>query len=205
MYEKYLSPYLAAPLSSPFMHRNPHKISLPFHNPSMLHKPKDPSPKNPPQMSILSNPLFEVDTHGDEPLENEPPSHQTSPCSYHTSFLNPLFELEINENELPKVESLPCLGELNESSKCGPFEMSCDEYIGVFNKLMGAQDHGSKSSFPTTPFIFSNSYMFKKLGVLSTLFFSLSGLRQAPSKPWYVLGLMFKALAKKFPRGKTVP
>jgi len=47
------------------------------------------------------------------------------------------------------------------------FELSCDEYIEIFNKRMRARSNAH--CFDVLPKIFSNSYTFKKRGVLSTL------------------------------------
>jgi len=48
-------------------------------------------------------------------------------------------------------------------------ELSCDDYIGVFNKLMGAGTYCFEYSRRPSLKIFNNLYMFKKGGVESTL------------------------------------
>jgi len=48
-------------------------------------------------------------------------------------------------------------------------ELSCDDYIRVSNKLMGATTCCFEYSRRPTPKILRNSYMFKKGGVKSTL------------------------------------
>jgi len=48
-------------------------------------------------------------------------------------------------------------------------DLSSDDYIRVFNKLMGARTYCSEYSRRLVPKIFKNSYMFKKGGLESTL------------------------------------
>ena len=54
------------------------------------------------------------------------------------------------------------------------FELSCDEYIGIFNELM--RPRRVAYCFGVPPKIFNSSWMFKKGRVLSTLgIFKLKG------------------------------
>jgi len=48
-------------------------------------------------------------------------------------------------------------------------ELSCDDYIRVFNKLMGARTYCFEYRTRPTPKIFKNSYMFKQGGIEGTL------------------------------------
>lgn len=50
-------------------------------------------------------------------------------------------------------------------------DLSIDEYIWVFNKLMGANNCVWRCSYELAPMTFKTSYAFKKNGVLSTLEF----------------------------------